>query len=73
MIDAFSQGGSQDLQRNPQWGIPEGSVVPAFVGSASYHLGSVTRWSGIPREWEEIGGGMANLENRYILNNPLNI
>jgi hypothetical protein len=66
MIDAFSQGGSQDLQRNPQWGIPEGSVVPAFVGSASYHLGSVTRWSGIPREWAEIGGGMANLENRYI-------
>jgi hypothetical protein len=65
MIDAFSQGGSQDLQRNPQWGIPKGSVGPAFVGSASYHLGSVTRWSGIPREWAEIGGGMANLENRY--------
>jgi hypothetical protein len=66
MSDAFSQGGSQDLQRNPQWGIPKGSVVPAFVGSASYHLGSVTRWSGMPRELAEIGGGMANLENRYI-------
>jgi hypothetical protein len=35
MAEAFSQGGSQDLQRNPQWGIPKGSFVPAFVGSAS--------------------------------------
>jgi hypothetical protein len=66
MISAFRQNGSQDLQRNPQWGIPEGSVVPAFVTSASYHLGSVTRQAGIPREWAEIGGGMANLENRLV-------
>jgi hypothetical protein len=27
MIGAFSRGGSQDLQRHPQWGIPKGSVV----------------------------------------------
>lgn len=66
MTDAFSQGGSQDVQRNPQGGIPEGSVVPAFVSSASYHLGSVTRQAGLPREWAEIGGGLKNLENRFI-------
>ena len=66
MTDAFSQGGSQDVQRNPRWGIPEGSVVPAFVSSASYHLGSVTRQAGLPREWAEIGGGLKNLENRFI-------
>ena len=66
MTDAFSQGGSQDVQRNPQWGIPEGSVVPAFVSSASYHLGSVTRQAGLPREWAEVGGGLKNLENRFI-------
>jgi hypothetical protein len=66
MTDAFSQGGSQDVQRSPQWGIPEGSVVPAFVSSASYHLGSVTRQAGLPREWAEIGGGLKNLENRFI-------
>lgn len=34
MAGAFMRGGSQDLQRNPQWGIPKGSFVPAFVGSA---------------------------------------
>ena len=28
MKNAFGQNGSQDLQRHPQWGIPEGSVVP---------------------------------------------
>jgi hypothetical protein len=32
MSEAFNQGGSQDLQRHPQWGIPNGSTVPAFIG-----------------------------------------
>jgi hypothetical protein len=60
MTAAFLQRGSQDLQRHPQWGIPEGSVVPAFVGSASNHLGYVTGLAGLPRRWSEIGGGVVN-------------
>src|SRR5882757_3699494 len=67
MSDAFNQGGSQDLQRNSQWGIPEGSVVPAFVSSASYHLGSVTRQAGLPKILSEIGGGTANRINADIV------
>ncbi|MBP2859711.1 hypothetical protein J8657_19125, partial [Dickeya oryzae] len=43
MTSAFVQGGTQDLQRNPAWGIPSGFAVPAFVDVASYHLGVVTR------------------------------
>jgi hypothetical protein len=42
MANAFTQGGSQDLQRHPQWGVPKGSAVKAFVGGASNHLGFVT-------------------------------
>jgi hypothetical protein len=61
MAEAFFQGGSQDLQRHPQWGIPKGSVVPAFVGSASNHLGYVTALTPVPRALAEIGGGAANL------------
>src|SRR5215472_11180645 len=60
MAMAFRQGGPQDLQRHPQWGIPSGSVVPAFVGSASNHLGYVTALAGLPLLWSQIGGGFAN-------------
>ncbi len=67
MRDAFKQFGSQDLQRNPQWGIPNGSVVPAFVSSASYHLGSVTRLAGLPKVLSEIGGGTANRINADVV------
>jgi len=67
MITAFRQNGPQDLQRNPQWGIPEGSVVPAFVGSASYHLGSVTRHAGMSKLLAEIGGGTANRINADVV------
>jgi hypothetical protein len=63
MTAAFLPGGSQDLQRHPQWGIPNGSVVPAFVGSASNHLGYVTGVAGLPMDWSEIGGGAANGAN----------
>jgi hypothetical protein len=31
MAADFKPSGSQDLQRGLQWGIPEGSVVPAFA------------------------------------------
>lgn len=64
---AFMQGGSQDLQRHPQWGIPRGSVVPAFVGSASNHLGYVTGLAGLPVAWPEIAGGVLNTLNGYII------
>jgi hypothetical protein len=63
MFGAFSQGGSQDLQRHPQWGVPKGSVVPAFVGSASNHLGYVTGLAGLPMPLSEIGGGVLNGAN----------
>jgi hypothetical protein len=63
MTAAFLPFGTQDLQRHPQWGIPEGSMVPAFVGSASNHLGYVAALAGLPMNWAEIGGGAANLEN----------
>jgi hypothetical protein len=57
MKNAFWPNSSQDLQRHPQWGIPEDSFVRAFTGSASYHLGSVTRWAGLPETLSDIGGG----------------
>jgi hypothetical protein len=60
MTSEFSQGGSQDLQRHPQWGVPTGSFVPAFVGSASNHLGYVTARAGLPVQSAEVGGGVLN-------------
>ena len=63
MFGAFSQGGSQDLQRHPQWGIPKGSMVPAFVGAASNHLGYVSGLAGVPVPLSEIGGGVLNGAN----------
>jgi hypothetical protein len=63
MKRAFGQGGSQDLQRNPQWGVPSGSFVPAFVGAASDHLGYVTALSGLPAFLAETAGGYINKRN----------
>ncbi|HEY3792971.1 MAG TPA: hypothetical protein VGM09_14145 [Bradyrhizobium sp.] len=67
MANAFTQGGSQDLQRHPQWGIPKGSAVKAFVGGASNHLGFVTGYAGVPKEWSQIGGGVANTINGDVV------
>lgn len=63
MIGAFQGGGPQDLQRHPQWGVPRGSFVPAFVGGASNHLGHVTAMAGLPMLWAEVGGGVRNAAN----------
>ena len=63
MANAFLQGRAQDLQRNPQWGVPEGSVAKAFIGAASNHLGYVTGYAGLPKERSKIGGGVANTIN----------
>ena len=56
----FHPGGPQDLQRDPQWGIPEGSFVPAFISSASHYLGYVSGLTGTPLELPEIAGGFTN-------------
>lgn len=66
MTAAFLPGGSQDLQRHAQWGIPKGSIVPAFVGSASNHLGYVTALAGLPMDFAETGGGAANEANAAV-------
>jgi hypothetical protein len=71
MKNAFWPNGSQDLQRNPQWGIPENSFVRAFTGGASYHLGSVTRWAGLPETLSEIGGGIPHWFSRPSVESEL--
>jgi hypothetical protein len=67
MAEAFVQRGPQDLQRHPQWGIPKGSVVSAFVGSASNHLGYVTALTPVPKILSEVGGGAANSINGHVI------
>jgi hypothetical protein len=67
MANAFTQGGSQDLQRHPQWGLPNGSVARAFVGGASNHLGFVTGYAGLLKVLSQIGGGVANTINGDIV------
>lgn len=62
MTSAFWSGGSQELQRNPQWGIPPNSFVRAYTSAASDHFGYITAAAGLPRELAEAGGG---LHNRY--------
>ena len=57
----FDRGGSQDLQRGHQWGIPEGSTVPAFASGASFYLGAVNRLTGLPLTLSHMGGGLLNL------------
>lgn len=64
MFFDFKPKGSQDLQRGLQWGIPEGSVVPAFVSGASHYLGFVSGLTGIPLELSEIGGKATNPYNK---------
>jgi hypothetical protein len=61
MVSAFWPGGSQELQRNSQWGIPPNSFVPSYTSAASDHFGYITAAAGLPREWAENGGGLHNL------------
>jgi hypothetical protein len=60
MAQAFRRGGEQDLQRHAQWGVPKGLFVPAFISSASNHLGYVTALTPIPMAAAEVGGGASN-------------
>jgi hypothetical protein len=61
MFFDFWRGGSQDLQRGSQWGIPEGSTVPAFASGASHYLGFVSGLTGLPLTLSHMGGGLLNL------------
>jgi hypothetical protein len=61
MAAAFWRGGSQDMQRHPQWGVPKHAFVPAFTGSTSDHLGYVTASAGLPAVLSEIAGGFVNM------------
>ena len=61
MTSAFWPGGSEELQRNPRWGIPPNSFVPAYISAASDHFGYVTGAASLPRELAEVGGGAHNL------------
>jgi hypothetical protein len=61
MTSAFWLGGSEELQRNPRWGIPPNSFVRAYTSGASDHFGYVTGKAGLPQELAQFGGGMHNL------------
>ena len=60
MFMDFQSGGSQDLQRNKNWGIPDGYFVSAFTDVASFHLGLVTTLSELPIDMAEIPRGALN-------------
>jgi hypothetical protein len=72
MTSAFWPGGSEELQRNPRWGIPPDSFVPAYISGASDHFGYVTGKAGLPRELAEFGGGIHNLFSRRFVNPHVN-
>ena len=56
----FRPGGSEDIQRDPQWGIPENGFVPAYISSASHYLGFVSGLTGTPLGLVEKAGGQTN-------------
>jgi hypothetical protein len=58
------QRGPQDLQRGPQWGIPEGSVLPAFASGGIHYLGFVSGLNGISLGYSELGGKDTNPFNK---------
>jgi hypothetical protein len=60
MAADFTRGGSQDIQRGSQWGIPEGSTVRAFASGASHYLGFVSGLTGMPLTLSYMGGGFLN-------------
>ena len=59
MAGAFARGGSQELQRTYD-GISNGTFVSAFTDAASFNLGLVSGYAGIPLSWTEFGGGKYN-------------
>jgi hypothetical protein len=61
MTTDFWPGGSEELQRNPRWGIPPNSFVRGYTSAASDHFGYVTGAAGLPRGLAELGGGIHNI------------
>ncbi len=61
MTSAFWPGGSEELQRNPRWGIPPNSFVRAYTSAASDHFGYITAAAGLPQGLAEYGGGLHNI------------
>jgi hypothetical protein len=72
MTSAFWPGGSEEMQRNPRWGIPPDSFVPAYISGASDHFGYVTGAASLPRELAEFGGGIHNLFSKSLLKPNVN-
>jgi hypothetical protein len=68
MTSAFWPGGSQELQRNPRWGIPPNSFVRAYTSAASDHFGYITAAAGLPQGLAEAGGGLHNLYSKRFEN-----
>src|SRR6202035_5005966 len=62
MKDGFKAGGSQDLQRS----FTGGTFVGAFTDAASFNLGLVSAYSGIPLTMAEVGGGAYNIEQSIV-------
>jgi hypothetical protein len=64
MVFAFLSGGSQDLQT--VYNGKKGEFMSAFTDAASFNLGLVTAYSGIPLSWAELGGGAYNeIKNHF--------
>jgi hypothetical protein len=61
MTKDFWPGGSQDLRRGRNWGIPDNEVAPAFKDSASWDFGFTAAPTLIPNVLAEIGGGVLNI------------
>jgi len=73
MASAFWPGGSEELQRNPRWGIPPNSFVRAYTSAASDHFGYITAAAGLPRELAEYGGGLHNLFSKQVENPDVDV
>jgi hypothetical protein len=71
MTSAFKPGGSEELQRNPRWGIPPNSYVRAYTSAASDHFGYVTAAAGLPQALAQIGGGLHNLFSKETSKNDV--
>ena len=75
MTAFYLPGGLRDLQRTYN-GVSHGAsntnFVGAFVDAASFDLGLVSAYAGMPITWPELGGGTLNvLSNSFLRNAPL--
>lgn len=65
MVDDFTQGGPQDLQRSYD-GNQKATFVSAFTDAASFNLGLFSAYAGIPLSLTETAGGGYNALNSII-------